>query len=158
MYKILLITSLTVFISCTSKKEEPPKEKNTYEEKIELDSLNLLRRDKITKKYDAVSGWEKNNLFTYALKEKLLDSIISFTGLIVDIDKNGDAYILKIEGIRGYSAEIILSNLQFKNIISETSARQRFNRGCFIIKIKDIQSTESILNGELIDYYIYKTP
>ena len=152
------ITFLTVLlISCGDSKKESEKipEKSSYEIRHDkqklLDSLNKNEASKLTNNYNAIVGWDTVNHFTFYLQELFEKEKrpISFIGIIIDVIKKDTSYVLKvISSNMTFNAEISVTKELF-NKLNPLLQEKEIIEGCFIFKVTNITSNNSILESEI---------
>ena len=142
-----------VFISCQNSKNEtveteiPEPKYYTPKEKDSVYKVQALEKLSI---YNPITDWDTSYIWTYKLKEKVLDSVIYFDGSIKDITKIRDRYILKTSSSRGaYMAELTLDRFIVDKIQS-LYIKKPSQRWAFVFKVKDIisMSPELTADGE----------
>lgn len=140
--KTLLLFAFLIFFACNNS-SPPKKEKSDFEKREDLDSLNKLNGIRLSKENFAILGWDSLPVYTYKLQEKLVDSVISFTGRIADVIKLNSGYLLKINGDYddSYVAEILVDSIQFKEIEPQISPKKNSERGCFIFRVNSMYTT-----------------
>src|ERR1017187_6365446 len=157
MKKILLGLLLTNLISCSNTNDQPqkPQEDLSYIQ----DSINKYESTILARKYNASSGWDTTETFSYQLQERFDagSRIVAFTGRVIDIIKKDTNYILKVDGDyseSNYFAEIVLPQNEF-NGYNETLFSKLHPRDgrdvCFILKNVKVRSTHFLTTDSKID-------
>lgn len=119
--------------------------------------LNKEIESNLIKKYNAVQLGGNGLKFTYQIQELLSnsDKALFVKGVLTDIIRRDDGYYLKIQDnflSKEFLIEILLSNLQFKDITSRLKLDSSDNSGSFIFKPKSAISS-SLLSIEPDLYY-----
>lgn len=120
-----------------------------------LDSLNLLESEKLSRSYNAHTGWDTAHNFTYFIQElfEASERPISFIGEIKDVIKANDSlYVFKVVSrsffyLKNFIAEISVDR-EFFNEIKSRLDPKGLNTGCFIVKFEKINSYLPVLESE----------
>jgi hypothetical protein len=156
-YKPIISLTMLFFVSCSDVKKEPEKDEYEikYEKQNQLDTLNEKETAKLSTHYNAVTGWDTTEQFTYSLQETFQRSHqpISFVGTINDIVKKDSSYILQVysnsyKAYKNYNAEIFVSPSMF-NKFQQILKEKKANEGCFIFEVKNISLSNPVLNSEV---------
>lgn len=153
----LLILICLFIISCGQEKKEPPKDQweVRYDKQKQLDTLNLIEAEKLSKSSNALPGWDTTKHFTYSIQELFETSSrpISFIGVIKDIIKKDSIYLLKVASSNSQSnktfiAEISVNTDVFQELKLKLDPAET-NEGCFIFQVTKISSNQPILKSEV---------
>lgn len=118
-------------------------------QKIEkLKTKNKKAIINLSKKYNAVSGWDTLEVYTYLYQEMFIDQRkpISFEGRLNDITKTDSTYFLKVWNSKNRSynknsmALISLSRQNFVEFQKILKSNSHTDEGCFVFKVSKIVS------------------
>jgi len=169
----LTLTLFTIILltSCGKSDKEVKEVKEEKEAVVKQKNEQLKATNEkaiidLSQKYNAVSGWDTLELYTYLYQEMFIDQRkpISFEGELNDITKTDSTYFLKVRNSswhynKNYIALISLSRQNFVEFLKILKSNNHTNEGCFVFKVSKIVSaspeikSDLELNGE--DSYSY---
>ena len=166
--KTLLPFLTLTFFSCGSDEptKEQPKEKweNEFNEQMSIDSLNKTEVKNLSKKYDAILGWDTSLIYTYQLQDLLSTTKkpLTFIGKIKDIIKKDSNYIIFATSSwtpfmvslyyihtnsfsnKDYLAEFTVPSSKFEEMRSLLSPGKEAKEVCFILNCDKVISSSKI--------------
>ncbi len=154
---ILLVIVSLIFTSCRHQKKDLSTDKwrIRYERESQLDALNLLNAQKLSRSSNSIVDWDTVEKFTYSLQETFENSSrpISFMGEVKDIVKRDSTYILKVAGLiyqsnKYFIAEISVNSAIFQELKFKLDPKER-NEGCFIFQVSKISSFQLGVKSEI---------
>lgn len=139
----------------THDKIQEPIEDLFLENQNRLDSLNKVKAEALSIRNNANMFWDTNRVFTFVLQETIEADKrpLSIVGTIKDIIKRSNRYVLKIlcsnyNGLDACIAEINVPANRFRPFL-KTLNPTTLNEGCFIVKVKSVNSYHPILQSEI---------
>ncbi len=166
--KALLPFLTLTFVSCGSDEptKEQPKEKWEIEfnEQMSIDSLNKTDVINLSKKHDAILGWDTSLIYTYQLQNLLSTNKkpLTFIGKIKDIIKKDSNYIIFATSSwtpfmvslyyihtnsfsnKDYLAEFTVPSSKFEEMSSLLSPEKEAKEVCFIFNCDKVISSSKI--------------
>lgn len=171
MRKTIQISAFLAFIlliSCGKSEQQIEQEKEAIakQKKEQIQIRNEKAIINLCEKYNAVSGWDTLNLYTYHYQELFIDQKrpISFKGELNDITKTDSTYFLRVRNTnwrysKDYIAQISLNHQTFNKFQSILKLKNHTNKGCFIFSVSKILSVSPKLISEAEsdseNYYSY---
>ncbi len=132
-------------------KEAVVKQKNE-----QLKTTNEKAIINLSQKYNAVSGWDTLELYTYLYQEMFIDQRrpICFEGELNDITKTDSTYFLKVRNSswhynKNFIALISLSRQNFVEFQKILKSNNHTNEGCFVFKVSKIVSASPEIKSDL---------
>jgi hypothetical protein len=160
-FKILVIPVIILLLSSCGKSEQETKEdeqKTLDQKKEELETLNEKAALNLAIKYNAISGWDTLDLYSYEYQEMFIDSnrLISFKGYITDISKLDSNYLMRIyhsgyDFNKKFIAEITVDQNHFDRLESVLKSNHKRKNGYFIFKVARIISVNPEIQSD-VDY------
>ncbi len=153
---VLLVIVILIFTSCGHQKKED-KWRIRSEKESQLDTLNILESQKLSKRLNSIIDWDTAEKFTYDLQELFENNSrpISFMGFVDDIIKRDSTYILKVENSNFpvnkyfyFIAEISVNFTVFQELKLKLDPTER-NEGCFIFQVTKLSSQHPLLKSEI---------
>ncbi|HCS20658.1 MAG TPA: hypothetical protein DIW47_08885 [Bacteroidetes bacterium] len=164
----VFLFTIILFGSC-GKSEQQIREEKYQDIKQKEQQLKLANDSAISllnQKYNAISGWDSLEMFSFQLQEMFVDQRrpISFEGRILDIIKSDSTYLLKVYRSTWYFppkdhlALISISNAMFPRLKKMLKPENNFIEGCFVFDVSSITSLSPKLSSDLVngeDSYSY---
>lgn len=156
----LTIFSIILLTSC-GKSDEEVKELKEEKEAIVKQKNEQIRTTNekaiidLSQKYNAVSGWDTLELYTYLYQEMFIDQKkpISFEGELIDITKTDSTYFLKVRSSswyynKNYIALISLNRQKFIEFQEILKSKNHTKNGCFVYKVSKIVSASPEITSD----------
>lgn len=163
---VWLITLLALCISCNKKTKH-----NSLAEEISDQQLAKIRKSENI----VADDWDDAKLSSQQIKDRILNKRISFVGTIKNIEKSGDAYVVKMigstSGNYNYLAEILIDSKTAGLI--DPADEDGEHASCFLVDVTDFKEVNSqtdptykihqvsssdnlrVITGTSNKYYIY---
>lgn len=165
----IIFSAIILFCSCGKSEKQIKEEKEQasnqkYEQFIrenkQIEAVNDKAILDLNYKYNAVSGWDSMEAFTYVFQELFVDNnnAISFYGSIEDISKLDSSCLLTVRLTKRRSelllfkttlsafAIISISKERFAELKKIIESGKHSKEGCFIFNVSKIASSSPIMN------------
>jgi hypothetical protein len=157
LFKNLLLIVCIIISSCGQDRPKTYEERREarYEKQKQLDSLNLIESQKLSKVSNSIIDWDTADYYTVTLQD-IFDTTsrpISFIGEIKDIIRVDSIFILKVissnpKNYADYIADIYVDDKIYQEVKSKISIKGD-NEGCFIFQVEKITSHHPVLKSEI---------